>query len=592
MKIKKVKSLPLAFLLVVLLGLLFTWTQKPPPIAAGSQAADNLCFNGFLPFVIGGNGEINEGNGGEPADVPHSYESCAGFPDFNGDGYADLAIGVPYEDVTTQEMDYQDAGAVNVIYGTANGLVAQAQNALVDDQIWSRRVAGLDEIALGIQDKFGAALATGDFNDDGYDDLAIGVPNSVVGEEEEAGAVHVLYGSADGLTAENSQTWTQESFAVADTAQAGDHYGGALTAGDFDDDGYDDLAIGIPDETVNGDSNAGAINILYGTDHGLDSRFVGWAQDDFLTQDTVAFFATADPNDRFGHTLATGDFNDDGIDDLAVGVPYEDNGPGFAEAGAVQIFFGSAASGIVDPSDDALYPQHITANTSGVDNAMEASELFGYTLAAADFNRDGFDDLAIGTPYETHGSGDDKLSYAGAVNIVFGAASGLNPEAGAPIWHQNSTGMESEAASFEYFGWRLEAADFNNDGYADLAVGVPQDTVLGVPIGAVHILYSDDTGPTADNDQLIYDPGNPAASDGFGFAVTAIDANGDSYIDLVVGTNEDDPVDLEVENVGSVFVFHSNGDGVSQTDNQNWYQGHNGLAGAPEASDRFGSQLP
>jgi hypothetical protein len=593
MQIKPQKTFVAFFFLLALIALLFTWMQQPQPIEASSQAAtpNNLCFTSFLPMITGGSGVPNN-NGGVPAELPHSYESCAGFPDFNGDGYADLAIGAPYENMTQGVSSYTKAGIVQVIYGTAHGLTAQAATAFVDDQVWSRLVDGLDTIAINDNDNFGSTLGIGDFNNDGYDDLAIGVPGSTVSGQESAGAVQVLYGTKDGLTATGSQTWTQDTGAIDNSADANDNYGRTLTTGDYNGDGYADLAVGVPNETVNGNANAGAVNILFGSSSGLKSaHFGGGKPDEFLTQNTVNFFASAQLDDHFGSALTTGDFNNDGLDDLAVGVSHEDNGAGFDDAGAVQIFFGSD-EGIIDDSDDAIYPQQITANTPGVDNAMEAGDLFGYTLAAADFDRDGFDDLAIGTPYETHGSGGSALQYAGAVNIVFGASSGLDAAAGAPIWTQNSAGMDSEAATQEYFGWSLEAADFNNDGYADLAIGAPYDHVLGAAIGSVHIMYGSSTGPSENGDQLIYDPGNPAANDAFGFSLTAVDANGDSYMDLVVGAYRDDPVGIKGLDVGSVFVFHSNNNGVSQTDNQYWYQGHDSLAEAPEGGDLFGRALP
>src|SRR4029453_2021450 len=105
--------------------------------------------------------------------------------------YGDLAIGGPYEDVEAIDS----AGAVNVIYGSAGGLSATA----VPDQFWSQASFGVEEIAeAGAQ--FGAALACGDFNNDGYADLAVGVPYESVGDVSDAGGVNVIYGSAGGLS--------------------------------------------------------------------------------------------------------------------------------------------------------------------------------------------------------------------------------------------------------------------------------------------------------------------------------------------------------------------------------------------------------
>ena len=113
--------------------------------------------------------------------------------DFNGDGIADLAIGVPNEDVGT----IADAGAVNVLYGTATGL-SSATN-----QIWTQNSLGIVGDVSEDFDLFGFALAAGDFNGDGFDDLAVGVVGEDVavfmGTVANAGAINVLYGSANGL---------------------------------------------------------------------------------------------------------------------------------------------------------------------------------------------------------------------------------------------------------------------------------------------------------------------------------------------------------------------------------------------------------
>jgi hypothetical protein len=141
--------------------------------------------------------------------------------DFNGDGFSDLAVGVPTEDVTGTV----DGGGVNVIYGSATGLVAAA------NQLWHQNTPGIADKAESF-DEYGAfGLCAGDYNGDGAADLAVNVPEEDVGSVVDAGAVNVIYGSAAGLTDAGNQLWTQNSPGILDTVEEGDLFGAGLASG-------------------------------------------------------------------------------------------------------------------------------------------------------------------------------------------------------------------------------------------------------------------------------------------------------------------------------------------------------------------------
>ena len=184
------------------------------------------------------------------------------------------------------------AGAVNVLYGSASGLSAAGS------QLWDQDSAGVLGTAE-MDDSFGAALAAGDFDGDGRVDLAVGVSGESVNGLASAGAVNVLYGAASGLTSARNQLWHQDSAGIIGTAEENDQFGDALAAADFNGDGRADLAVGVPTETVNGATWAGAVNVLYGSASGLTS-----AGNQLWTQDSTGVPGTPNTGAEFGCALA------------------------------------------------------------------------------------------------------------------------------------------------------------------------------------------------------------------------------------------------------------------------------------------------
>ena len=460
-----------------------------------------------------GNGRDNQiwtqaiTGGAEPGD---RFGASLATGDFNKDGFSDLAIGVPFEDIGTTKLN---AGAVNVIYGSSGGLSTTAKPS----DIWHQDSPSIEDIAF-TDDMFGFALATGDINGDGFSDMTVGIPGKGVNTEHgvmvQAGRVHVIYGSLVGLsaTAFLNQFWDQGQIFPRD-AEFGDLLGRELATGDFNKDGFSDLAIGVPGEDVGIIRDAGAVNVIYGKPGGLLPPLLGilvW------TQNTRSVEGDANINDMFGSSLTTGDFNKDRISDLAIGVPGENVGTIIAP-GAVNVIYGTSNFGLRDVQvssgngrDDQLWTQ----DSVGIEDIAEFLEEFGSALATGDFNKDGTSDLAIGVPHENV----DIIAGVGAVNVIYGSSDGLSfrnlsPSNGRTdqIWHQNSVqfgggDIDDDAEAGDMFGFSLKTGDFNKDGISDLAIGVPQESVGTIrDAGAVNVIYGS-LGP------VIIEPGGLSAT--------------------------------------------------------------------------------
>ena len=387
--------------------------------------------------------------------------------DFDGDGYFDLAVGVPEQTVG----GHANAGAVHILYGSRPGL------STAGDQIWHQDSGAVGSIAEE-GDYFGWTLAAGDFNGDGRDDLAVGVPFEDW-TERDSGLVQILYGSVAGVTDDRNQLWRQGVGGLLETEEFTDQFGKALAVGDFNDDGYADLVVGVPDENFTSPvrTSAGVVQVIHGSALGLAA-----AGNQVWHQDRIDTQGSADSEELFGIALTTGDFNGDGRDDLAVGVPGEEVGS-HSRAGAVQVFF-SMAGGLTHV--DLLLDQ----DDLGI-NAHQ-SDFFGRSLSASDFNGDGYADLAVGVP------GEDLLGVApqdcGSVNVLYGSGTGPSTT-DFDVWYQGIiSGLTDTPEAYDQFGRTLAAGDFNGDGYGDLIIGVPYEDVVyqsdtKVDAGYVHILY-------------------------------------------------------------------------------------------------------
>jgi hypothetical protein len=346
----------------------------------------------------------------------------------------------------------------------------------------------------GAYEDFGAALAVGDFQSDGYDDIAIGAP--LDDYPVDSGSVSIAFGSATGPQQAAMQRWTQDSPGVPGTAEAHDVFGSSVGVGDFDGDGHPDLAIGIPSEDLSGPINdGGQVLILYGTPDGVTAdRHKTW------TQDTDGIGDTAEAGDIFGTMLAAGDITGDGFADLVIGVPLE-NVDSHRNAGGAQLIKGSAEGLTADGS------AFFTQKHKSVLDDPEREDQFGISLRIADFDGDGFGDVAVGVWLEDLGADDQ-----GAVAVLYGDSSGLDWPRN-DLWSQDSPSIKNSGDTHDLFGMALATANFGHGFRADLAIGVPEEEIGGEPrAGAVNVIFGTKSG-LSDSNNTFWNQNSPGVPD-------------------------------------------------------------------------------
>ena len=423
------------------------------------------------------------------------FGSTIAAGDVNGDGYPDAIMGESLYDT----VDLDDMGRVVVYYGTGSGFETAPRTIIYGNQSSSG---------------FGRMVESGlDVNNDGYDDVVVSSPNydnwilrtivntdGTISEQQVLvkGQVQLYLGSANGLS--STPSWTLDG--IEDVTLFGIP---VASAGDVNNDGFDDLLVSSPYEDVVVVLNnvpvvlpqSGVVRLYLGGINGLSDE-AAWKYSGKLS------------NGFFGLAISgAGDMDRDGYDDVIIGIPDTTGN------GSVYLFSGRATG--------------LTGEPEKIFDGDQAGSLFGATVAAAgDVNMDGFDDIVVGAPGYM---GSDSLQR-GAGIVIFGSNSTL-PAVQLPVTIEAPAGVTQ-------FGWEVAGVgDVNNDGYSDLLVRSASQIGKGV-VGRVFLFLGASDGLSSlvillDSAE-IFDPATGSFNVQTGSLAGAGDFNSDGYDDFLVGS--------------------------------------------------------
>ena len=510
--------------------------------------------------------------------------------DINGDGIDDLVISSidggnpstsPYSYVTSDRR-----GETYVIFGKRNGFSPSFNLDNLDGG------NGYQVLGVSPDDNLGSAVAVGDINGDGIDDLALGAPygggritNYDLEYSVASGRAYVIFGKSNGFDRNvNVNTLDGNNGFTMGGIDFQDNLGSAIAyIGDINGDGIGDLAVSA--------EGAGR-TITNGNDYSYSDRrgetYVIFGRENFDANLNLADLNGSDgfkiegkdASDRLGYDLSSaGDINGDGIDDLIIGTPaagevldspYADGDSD--RRGEAYVIFGR------ESFNSELNLNSLTGSNGFTIAGIQVEDNLGNAVSTGDINGDGIADLIIGAE---NASQSGEYTSEGGVYVIFGNGGSFNSNFDLDDLNGNNGFSIPGINIDDGLGNAIAAGDINGDGIDDLIIGA---YTVGNAIegfggysysdrrGEIYVLYGKNTGFTAeiDLDNLDSQEGGNVAGlsdeDLFGNALSSGgDINGDGIEDWVAsapGVN----VSGEYSQEGEVYVvFGQSNDTVSNS---------------------------
>lgn len=431
--------------------------------------------------------------------------------DFNGDGIYDLIFG--------------GRDNVYIIYGDANRENTNLRSGDLDGQIGVKISGIYNDADEGIE------LASGDLNNDGFDDLFIGLKG---GASLDSGLLHVIFGTNAALSSPFDVTTLDgtNGFTVEGNSSS-DNFAADITTGDVNGDQIDDLLL------IN-DQGEQIIGIL-GSSDGIEETLITNAFGSDPNYSRIVRFDVEYAGTATESKIETGDLNGDGIDDIIYANPEFQN-----DAGEVVVFYGMAENRTQDFSRAEL-----SENDGFKLTGSGSDEFLGFSMAADDLNSDGFDELIIGAPLTDYKDNNSSGEEFGIIYVLPGINTNREVEISTDtVSNLGAFTIVSDREDFQQFeiGRSIATGDVNDDGFDDIVIGSGETDgrSLGnsyVVLGAADLPEDEISLLNLSSEQgfIIYgerDRFDNAAGMG-GSLVATGDYNNDGFADLVISGNLD-----------------------------------------------------
>lgn len=424
--------------------------------------------------------------------------------DFDGDGLDDLVFAAP----GMSPYGVRNAGSVYVLLGKKDDDLTGRR----DMTLWQSFDYRFDGMTTNGQ--LGMNMVTGDFNGDGLKDIAISEPG-------QNGRIYVINSGKKldrGYYSILDERVTDVYFAGA---EGDSNLGIQMCVGDFNHDDIEDIAASYVTSTSASSLTSTTTNVILLTMrrswdtkyHNISGKLYG----------KTIFSRSTSKNVKTVYTCAAGDFNDDGLMDIALGMPF-DTFDNQKTAGSVSIVY---------------YPFKYSGTTVNLSEAepswgirikgSQPGAMFGYSLAAGDFTSDGRTDLAVSAPNRLI----KNANAEGAVYVI-----------DASKWPQNSVVQPEDlriVGKGGQFGFKLAAQDVNRDKRPDLIVSAPYADIVGAPnAGTINVYLGGPQFIDSVKSEMrpdVFVSGDQNMNLGFGAAFG--DFNGDEKNDVIARTTRD-----------------------------------------------------